>query len=152
MSWPPLRFGLTRGHRRAALGVVVVSVTLGAGSSAAAPRSPKEQVRVAWARLKDAYADRSPRRVCAMMTVRGRRDFVAVIAGVHSSLSCRAAAKHMFRMRGAAVRKAAHARLLSVHVDPNTATTIDTSGPFKEHWVRTGRGTWKVAELASGDV
>jgi hypothetical protein len=132
--------------------LVALCLTFGAVRSSAAPKSPQQQVRVAWARLKDAFLHRSPSGVCGMLTLSGRRHFVAVIEGVRSSSSCKAVAAGLLRPVSALASEAAHARLLSVDVRANTATTIDTTSPFMEHWVRTGKATWKVSELPPGGV
>jgi hypothetical protein len=131
--------------------LVALCLTFGAARSSAAPRSPQEQVRVAWARLKDAFVHRSPSGVCGMLTLSGRRDFVAGIDGLRSSKSCKAVAAGLVKSRGLA-SEAAHARLLSVDVRANTAATRDTTGVFMAHWVRTGKSMWKVSEPPPGDV
>jgi hypothetical protein len=50
------------------------------------------------------------------------------------------------------VSEAAHARLLSVAVRANTATTLDTTGLSMTRWLRTKQATWKVTEPPQGDV
>jgi hypothetical protein len=89
--------------------------------------------------------------VCGMLTLSGRRDFVAGIDGVRGSKSCKAVAAGLVRSRGL-VSEAAHARLLLVDVRANTAATRDTTGLFMAHWVRTGKATWKVSEPPQGTV
>jgi hypothetical protein len=86
-----------------------------------------------------------------MLTLSGRRDFVAGIDGLRSSKSCKAVAAGLVRSRGL-VSDAAHARLLSVDVRANTAATRDTTGVFMALWVRTGKATWKVSAPPPGDV
>jgi hypothetical protein len=153
----PLRLRRTAADRRwpAIIGVAPVLValcfTFGAVNSSAAPSSPQQQVRVAWARLKDAFLHRSPSGVCGMLTLSGRRDLVTGIDGVRSSRSCTAVAAGLVRSRRL-VSEAAHAQLLRVDVRANTATTLDTTGEFMAHWVRTGKATWKVSEPPQGDV
>jgi hypothetical protein len=131
--------------------LVALCLTFGAVRSSAAPRSPQQQVHVAWARLKDAFVHKNPSGVCGMLTLSGRRDLVAGIAGVRGSKSCKDVAASLVRNRRL-VSEAAHARLLSVAVRANTATTLDTTGPFMARWVRTEKATWKVSEPPQGDV
>ena len=93
---------------------------------------------------------RSPSAVCGMLTSRARRYFVAETFGTTRLSSCKVAAAHMFKLGGSSVSDTVHARLLHVAVRAHTATTTDTSSPFKEHWVLTRKRTWKVSELAPG--
>jgi hypothetical protein len=152
------RFRVTPGHRQrlVAIGLVLVvasgCLAVNVMTSSAATGSPKAQVRVAWTRLRAAFVRRNARAVCAMLTRRGRGDFVAVIEGVRSTRSCESAAVDVFQLHGRLVSKVAHARLRSVVVAHGTATTIDTSSRYREHWVLTGNQSWKVSELPSGDV
>jgi hypothetical protein len=142
-------------QRPAVIGVapvlVALCLTFGAVRSSAAPRSAEQQVRVAWARFKDAFVHRNPSGVCGMLTLSGRRDLVAVVTGPRSSKSCKAVAAGLVKSRGL-VSEAAHARLLSVAVRGNTAATRDTTGSFKAQWVRTGKAAWKVCAPPPADV
>jgi hypothetical protein len=85
-----------------------------------------------------------------MLTPHARRYFVAETFGTTRTSSCKIAAAHMFKLGGASVSATVHARLLHVAVSAHTATTVDTSSPFKEHWALTRKDTWKVSELAPG--
>jgi hypothetical protein len=131
--------------------LVALCLTFAAVRSSAAPSSPQQQVRVAWARLKDAFVHRNPSRVCGMLTPRARRGFVAVIYGLRTSPSCKVAVAGVIKGRGN-VSDAAHAQLLSVAVHGNTAATQDTTGLFEAQWVRTEKATWKVCATPPGDL
>jgi hypothetical protein len=143
--------------------VVALCLTFGAVRSSAAPGSPQEQVRVAWTRLKDAWAARSPSAICGMLTASARGDWVATILGAQSTRSCKWEAAEMLKPGGVA-SKQARARLLSVAVRGNKAATLDTASPSTcpapclaypgpwEYWVRTGKATWKVSGLPESYV
>ena len=149
----PSRLRPNARHRPRLVVVVVAPVLVplclmfGAVGSAAAPSTPQQQVRAAWARLRDAFVDRNPSRVCGMLTPRARRELVASVVGLRRSEFCQALVAGMVKRRGW-VSEAADAQLLSVEVRGSTAATLDTTGVFRVHWVRTGKTTWKVSAPA----
>jgi hypothetical protein len=153
----PSRLRPNAGHRQRLVVIVMAPVLValylafGAAGGAAAPSSPQQQVRAAWARLRDAFVDRNPSRVCGMLTPRARRELVASVLGLRRSESCEALIAGMVNRRGW-VSEAADAQLLSVEVRGSTAATLDTTGVFRVHWVRTGETTWKVSAPAPGDL
>jgi hypothetical protein len=145
------RFRSSRGlrERLAPIGVVALLIVLGLTFSPAssAATSPQAQVRAAWTTFKNAIVDKSPSAFCGSLTSHASRQFIADVPKKLHVTSCKAAAVQLFKVAGGSSE--AHIRLLSIHVNGNTATTTDTAGPPAAHWVRTGASTWKIATFPS---
>jgi hypothetical protein len=144
-----LRLSSKHRQRLAPIGVVMLLAAFGLTFSPAssAATSPRAQVRAAWTTFKNAIVDKSPSAFCGSLTPHASRQFIADVPKKLHVTSCKAAAVQLFKVAGGPSE--AHIRLLSIHVNGNTATTTDTAGPPAAHWVRTGPSTWKIASLPS---
>ena len=129
------------------LAVAAALALAGCGSAA----SPAAQVRSAWATVKGALVDGDAKRFCAMLNDTSRAELLAAIAQVSppSSSSCESAAKTLFDLSRDARQKFAAAKLVSVRVRGDSATTTDTTGPPANRWVKVDGG-WQLADLDLG--
>jgi hypothetical protein len=127
---------------------VVATLVLGGCGGAT---SPPAQVRSAWETLKRALVDGDAKRFCAMLSDTSRVQLVATVAQVSppSSSSCESAAQTLFQLSPDARQKLEGAKLVSVHVRGDTATTTDTTGPPANRWVKVDGG-WQLADLGLG--
>jgi hypothetical protein len=138
-------------HRRPSFpwlaAIAVAAALAGCGTAA----SPAAQVRSAWATLKRALVDGDAKRLCAMLNDTSRTQLLVTIAQVSppSSSSCESAAQTLFQLSRDARQKLAAAKLLSVHVHGDAATTTDTTGPPANRWVKVDGG-WQLADLGLG--
>jgi hypothetical protein len=130
-----------------AIAVVTALALTGCGAAA----SPAAQVRSAWTTFKRALVDGDAKRFCAMLNDTSRTQLLATIAQVSppSSSSCESAAQTLFQLSPDARQTLAGAKLVSVHVRGDTATTTDTTGPPADRWVKVDGG-WQVANLGLG--
>jgi hypothetical protein len=127
---------------------VAAALVLGGCGSAASPRA---QVRSAWETVKHALVTGDAKRLCAMLNDTSRTELLATIAQVSppSSSSCESAAQTLFQISRDARQKLEGARLVSVQVRGDTATTTDTTGPPANRWVKVDGG-WQLADLGLG--
>jgi hypothetical protein len=127
---------------------IVATLALGGCGGAA---SPPAQVRSAWETVKHALVTGDAKRFCAMLNDTSRTELLATIAQVSppSSSSCESAAQTLFQISRDARQKLEGAKLVSVHVRGDTATTTDTTGPPADRWVKVDGG-WQVANLGLG--
>jgi hypothetical protein len=138
-------------HRRPSFpwlaAIVVAAALAGCGTAA----SPAAQVRSAWAALKRALVDGDAKRFCAILNDTSRAQLLATIAQVSppSSSSCENAAQTLFQLSRDARQKLGAAKLLSVQVHGDAATTTDTTGPPANRWVKID-GDWQLADLGLG--
>jgi hypothetical protein len=142
-------------HRRPVLPFLVaiaiaIIATLALGGCGGAA-SPPAQVRSAWETVKHALVTDDAKRFCAMLNDTSRVQLLATIAQVSppSSSSCESAAQTLFQISRDARQKLEGAKLVSVHVRGDTATTTDTTGPPADRWVKVDGG-WQVANLGLG--
>jgi hypothetical protein len=144
---------LTRMHLRrlcpwlSAIAVVTALALAGCGAAA----SPAAQVRSAWTTFKRALVDGDAKRFCAMLNDTSRTQLLATISQVSppASSSCESAADTLFDLSRDARQKLGAAKLLSVHVSGDAATTTDTTGPPANRWVKVDGG-WQLADLDLG--
>jgi hypothetical protein len=127
--------------------IAVMTVLAGCGGAA----SPAAQVRSAWTTFKRALVDGDARRFCAMLNDTSRTQLLATIAqdSPPSSSSCETAAETLFDLSRDARQKLKAAKLLSVHVSGDSATTTDSTGPPPNRWVKVDGG-WQLADLDLG--
>jgi hypothetical protein len=127
---------------------IIATLALGGCGGAA---SPPAQVRSAWETVKHALVTGDAKRFCAMLNDTSRVQLLATIAQVSppSSSSCESAAQTLFQLSPDARHKLAGAKLVSVHVHGDTATTTDTTGPPANDWVKVD-GDWQLADLDLG--
>ena len=127
---------------------IVAALALGGCGGAA---SPPAQVRSAWETVKHALVTGDAKRFCAMLNDTSRVQLLATIAQVSppSSSSCESAAQTLFQLSPDARQKLETAKLVSVHVRGDTATTTDTTGPPANRWVKVD-GAWQLADLGLG--
>ena len=83
-----------------------------------------------------------------MLNDTSRIQLMATIAQVSppSSSSCESAAQTLFDLSRDARQKLGSAKLVSVHVSGDSATTTDTTGPPPDHWVKVDGG-WQLADF-----
>jgi hypothetical protein len=142
-------------HRRpvlpflVAIAIAIVATLALGGCGGAAP--PPAQVRSAWETVKHALVTGDAKRFCAMLNDTSRTELLATIVQVSppSSSSCESAAQTLFQISRDARQKLEGAKLVSVHVRGDTATTTDTTGPPADRWVKVD-GAWQVADLGLG--
>jgi hypothetical protein len=131
----------------AAAGALIVVAIAGCGSP-----SPRDQLRSAWGELKHALVHGDANGLCALLDDTARAQLLAAIAQLSppSSSSCASAARTLFQVSRDARQQVSGAKLLSVRVDGDSATTTDSTGPPADQWVKAD-GSWQLANLGLGN-
>lgn len=126
-----------------------LAVVLSIGIAECGSASPKDQVRQAWSELKSALVAGDASKFCALLSDQARAQLLVEVAVVSPVSSCEAAAHTDFDIARNARAQIANAKLTSVVVHGDQATTTDTTGPPPNDWIKV-LGKWEVASLSSG--
>lgn len=110
--------------------------------------SPTEQVRSAWSQLRDAMVAGNPSGICAGLSDQARAELLAVVSAITPASTCEAAARTWSDVARNTRAQLAGAKLTSVSVHGNNATTTDTTGPPSDEWIKV-QGAWELAQLPS---
>jgi hypothetical protein len=110
--------------------------------------SPADQVRQAWSNLKGALVAGNTGKFCALLSDQARAQLLVQIAAVSPASTCAAAANTFFDITRDARAQAAKAKLTSVTVHGDQATTADTTGPPPNSWIKV-QGSWQLASFPS---
>ena len=132
-------------RRSRPLGAIARAITR-ARSGRRAGREP--QVRQAWSNLKGALVAGNAGKFCALLSDQARAQLLVQIAAVSPASTCAAAANTFFDITRDARAQAAKAKLTSVTVHRDQATTTDTTGPPPNSWIKV-QGNWQLASFPS---